>query len=93
MKWVGHVTCMGERKKVYKVLVGKLEGKKALKRPRHRWEVGIKMNLREICWEDVGWIYLAQDRDQWQAVCEHVDEPSGAGNTELVNYFETVKKL
>jgi hypothetical protein len=48
MRWAGHVACMGEERKVYKVLVGKPEGKRPLGRPRHRWEDGIRMDLREI---------------------------------------------
>jgi hypothetical protein len=54
---------MGQRRKLYEVLVGKLEGKRPLKRPGHRWENGIKMYLREIGWEGVWWIHLVQDRD------------------------------
>jgi hypothetical protein len=50
MWWAGHVACMGEEIKVYKVLVGKPEGKRSLGRPRRRWEDGIKMDLREIGW-------------------------------------------
>jgi hypothetical protein len=45
--WAGHVTRMGEERKVYMVLVGKPEGKRALGRPRRRWEDGIRMDLRE----------------------------------------------
>jgi hypothetical protein len=48
MRWVGHVACMGEETEVYRVLVGKLEGKRPLERPRHRWEDGIRMDHREI---------------------------------------------
>jgi hypothetical protein len=48
MRWAGHVACMGEERKVYSVLVGKPEGKRPLERPRHRWEDGIRMYLREI---------------------------------------------
>jgi hypothetical protein len=48
MTWVGHVTCMGEGRNVYRVLVGKPEGKRPLGRPRHRWKDGIKMDLQEI---------------------------------------------
>jgi hypothetical protein len=59
---------MGEERKVYKVLVGKLEGKRPLERPRHRWEDGIRMDLREISLGGVDWIRLAQDRDRWRAV-------------------------
>jgi hypothetical protein len=57
---------------VYRVLMGKPEGKRPLGRPRHRWEDGVRMNLREIGWESADWIQLAQDRDQWQAVVNTV---------------------
>jgi hypothetical protein len=50
MKWVGHVASMGEGRNVYRVLVGKPEGKRPLGRPRRGWEDGIKMDLREIGW-------------------------------------------
>jgi hypothetical protein len=48
MRWAGHVTRMGERRDVYRVLVGKPEGKKPLGRPRHRWEDNIRVDLREV---------------------------------------------
>jgi hypothetical protein len=48
MRWAEHVACMREERKVYKVLVRKSEGKKPLGRPRHRWEEGIRMDLRVI---------------------------------------------
>jgi hypothetical protein len=50
MRWVVHVTRMGEERIVYKVLVGKTEGKRPLERPRRRWKDGIRMELREIGW-------------------------------------------
>jgi hypothetical protein len=50
MRWAGHVARMGEGRNVYRVLVGKPEGKRSLERPRHRWEDGIKMDLREMVW-------------------------------------------
>jgi hypothetical protein len=50
MRWVGHVARMGEGRNVYRVLVGKPEGKRPLERPRHRWEDGIKMDFTEIGW-------------------------------------------
>jgi hypothetical protein len=59
---------MGEERKVYKVLVGKPKGKRPLGRKRHRWEDGIRMDLREIGLGDVDWIRMAQDRDRWRAV-------------------------
>jgi hypothetical protein len=59
---------MGEERKVYKVLVGKPEGRRPLGRPRRRWEDGIRMDLREIGFGGVDWIRLAHDRDRWWAV-------------------------
>jgi hypothetical protein len=63
---------MGEEKKVYKVSVGKPEGKRPLGRPRSRWEDRIRMDLREIGLGSVEWIRLAQDRDRWRAVVSTV---------------------
>jgi hypothetical protein len=59
---------MGEERKVYKVLVGKPEGKRPLGRPRRRWEDGIRVDLREIGLGGVDWIRLAQNRDGWRTV-------------------------
>ena len=56
---------MGERRGVYRVLVGKPEGKRPLGRPRRRWE-DIKMDLQEVGCGGMDWIGLAQDRDRWQ---------------------------
>jgi hypothetical protein len=72
MRWVGHVARMGEERNVYRVLMGKPEGKKPLGRPRHRWEDRIRMDLREIGWGSVDWIQLAQDRDWWWALVNMV---------------------
>jgi hypothetical protein len=63
---------MGEERKVYKVLVGKLERKRPLGRPTRRWEDGIRMDLREIGLGDVDWFRLAQDKDLWRAVLSAV---------------------
>jgi hypothetical protein len=57
---------MGEGKGVYKVLVGRPEGKRPLGRPRRRWEDNIKMDLREIGIDGANWIRLAQDRVRWR---------------------------
>jgi hypothetical protein len=54
---------MVEKRKVYKVLVGKPKGKRPLRRLRSRWEVEIRMDLRDIFWGE--WIQLARDRDWW----------------------------
>jgi hypothetical protein len=72
MRWVGHVAHMGEGRNVYRVLVGKPEGKRPLERPRRRWEDGIKVDLREIGWGGVEWIHLAEDRDHWRALLDVV---------------------
>jgi len=56
---------MGERVGVYRVLVGKPEGKRPLGRPRHRWEDNIKVDIQEVGCGGMDWIELAQDRDRW----------------------------
>jgi hypothetical protein len=55
---------MGEKRNVYRLLVGKSEGKRPLGRPRYRWTNNIQMDLGEIGWGSVDWIGLAQDRDK-----------------------------
>jgi hypothetical protein len=76
MRWAGHVACMGEERKVYEVLVRKPEGKKRVRKPRHRWEYGIRMDLTQTGWGGgVEWIHLAQDRDRWQVVLNAVMKP------------------
>ena len=64
MRWVGHVARMGEERGLYRVLVGKPEGKRPLGRPRRRWEDSIKMDLQEVGCEGMDGIELAQDRDR-----------------------------
>jgi hypothetical protein len=63
---------MGEGRGVYRVLVGKPEGKRPLGRPRHRWENNIMMDLQEVGCRGLEWIELAQDRDRWQALVNAV---------------------
>jgi hypothetical protein len=67
MRWVGHVARIGEGRGVYRVLVGRIEGKRPLGRPWRRWEDNIKMDLREIGIDGANWIRLAQDRVRWRA--------------------------
>jgi hypothetical protein len=62
----------GEKRNAYRILVGKLEGKRPLGRPRRRWVDNIKMDLREIEWDSMYWIDLAQDRDRWGALVNTV---------------------
>ena len=68
MRWAGHVARMGEDRGVHRVLVGKPEGKRPLRRPRHRWEDNIKMNLQEVGGGRGDWMELAEDRDRWRAL-------------------------
>jgi len=68
MRWAGHVARIGERRRVYGVLVGKLKVKRPLGRPRHRWEDNIKLDLQEAGSGGMDWIELAQDRDSWRAL-------------------------
>jgi hypothetical protein len=63
---------MGETRNAYRMLLGKPEGKRRLGRPRRRWVDNIKMDLREIGWDGMDWIQLAQDRDQWRALVNTV---------------------
>jgi len=63
---------MGERRGIFRVLVGKPEGKRPLGKPRCRWEDNIKMDLQEMGWGSIDWIELAQNRDSWQALVNAV---------------------
>jgi len=63
---------MGERKGVYRVLVGKPEGKRPLGRTRRRWKDNIKMDLQEVGYGGMDWIELAQHRDSWRALVNAV---------------------
>jgi hypothetical protein len=68
----GLVARMREIRNVYKILIGKSEGKKPLGRPRRRWEDSIRMNLTGIVWESGYWMHLAQDRNQWMTLVNTV---------------------
>ena len=63
---------MGEGRGVYRVLVVKPEGRRPLRRPRHRWEDNIRKDLREVGCGCVDWMELAQDRDRWRALVSAV---------------------
>jgi hypothetical protein len=67
MRWAGHVARTGEGRGVYRVLVGRPEGKRPLGKPKRRWEGNIKLDLREIGIDGANWIRWAQDRVQWRA--------------------------
>ena len=68
MRWAGHVARMGEEREVYRVLVGKPEGRSPLGRPRRRWVDNIRMDLQEVGCVYMDWIGLAQDRDSWRTL-------------------------
>jgi hypothetical protein len=72
MRWAGHVARMGEKRNAHRILVGKPEGRRPLGRPRRRWVDNIKMDLREIGWDGVDWVDLAQERDHWRALVNTV---------------------
>jgi hypothetical protein len=63
---------MGAKRNVYRILMGKPEGKSTLGRRRHRWQDNSRMDLREIGWGGMDWINLAQDRNQWRALVNMV---------------------
>jgi len=67
MRWAGYVERMGE-KRVYRVLVGRPEGKRPLGRPRRRWMDNIRNDLQEMECGYMDWIGLAQDRDRWRTL-------------------------
>jgi hypothetical protein len=66
LRWARHVARMGEGKGFFRVLVGKPEGKRPLRRPRRRWEDNIKLDLRDIEIDGANWIRLAQYKVQWR---------------------------
>jgi len=74
MRWAGHVTRMREDRGVHRVLVGKPERKRPLRRPRRRWEDNIKMDLQEVGVGREDWMELAQDRDRWRSLVGMVRE-------------------
>jgi len=72
MRWSGHVARIGEEWVVYRVFVGKPEGKRPLVRARRRWVDNIRMDLQEVGCRYVDWIGLAQDRDRWRTLVSAV---------------------
>jgi len=72
MRWTGHVARMGEERGVYRVLVGKPEGRRPLGKSRRRWADNIRMDLQEVRCRYMDWIGLAQDRDRWRTLVSAV---------------------
>jgi hypothetical protein len=87
MKWAGHVVRIGEKRNAYKILVGKPEGRRPLGKPRRRWVDNIKMDLKEIEWDDIDWTDLAQEGPVEDS-CEYGNEPSGS-----IKCWEVLEKL
>jgi hypothetical protein len=71
MGWAGHIAQM-EKKNVHRLLVGKPEGRRLLRKPRCSWVDNIRMDLGEVGWGDVDWIGLVQDRNRWRALVNSV---------------------
>jgi hypothetical protein len=72
MRWAGHLARTGENRNPYRIFMGMPEGKGPLGRLRRRWVDNIKLDLREIGWDSMDWIDLAQNRDQWRALVNTV---------------------
>ena len=72
MRWAGHVASMGEERRVYRVFVGKPEGKSPLGRRRRRWVDNIRMDLQEVGCGPMEWIGLVQYRDRWRTLVSAV---------------------
>jgi hypothetical protein len=72
MRWAEHVARKGDRRGAYRILVGKSDGKRPLGRPMRRWEDNIKMDPQEAGWGGMGWIDMAQDRDNWWTLVDAV---------------------
>jgi len=81
---VGKVALTGNIRIAYRVLVRRPERKINLGRPRHREDNNVKMDLQEVCWRSMEWIYLAQNRDKWRALLNAVLNnwvPQNSGNS------------
>jgi len=72
MRWAGHVARMGGEMGVYRILMGKPEGRRPMGSPRRRWVDNIKMNLQEVGCGYVDWTGLPQDRDRWRKLVSAV---------------------
>jgi len=72
IRWEVHVECMGDRRYVYSLLVGRPEGMKPFGSSWHRWEDNSKMDLQKVGWGGMGWTDLVQDRDRWLALVKVV---------------------
>ena len=89
IRWLGHVARMGERRGLYRVLVGKPEGKIQFERPRHRWEDNINMDIQEVGCGGMDWIEQAQDRDRNVAVRNTLTDIISANRVQVTEYILT----
>jgi hypothetical protein len=71
IKWAGHVGHMRDRRDAYRIFMRRHDGKRPLRRPRCKWD-SIKTDRQEVGWKGMDWIYLALDRDRWQALVNAV---------------------
>jgi hypothetical protein len=78
MRWAGHVARMEEKSNAYRILVGKLEGRRPLGRPRRRWMENIEIYLREIGWDGMACTGSGSGQGPVEGSCEHGYEPSGS---------------
>jgi hypothetical protein len=72
MRWVGYLSRIGGKRNAYRILVGQLNRKRPLGRPRRKWVDNIKIDLREIGWNGIDWLHLAQGMEQWRALVNTV---------------------
>jgi len=72
MRWAGHVARLGVSRGVYRILVGKPEGKSPLERSRRKWEDNVKIDLQEVGCGGMDWIDMGQNRDRWRAIVNAV---------------------
>jgi hypothetical protein len=72
MRWAGNVARTGENRNAYRILTGKPEGRRPLGRPRRRRLNNIKIDLRDLEWDGMNWIDVAQDRDKWRPLVNTV---------------------
>ncbi|KAJ4432257.1 hypothetical protein ANN_20874 [Periplaneta americana] len=89
LRWARHIAHMGESRNAYRVLFGRPEGKRSLGWPRRRWENNIKMDLREVGYDDREWINLAQDRDRWWAYVRAVYAGTDDSGPQITQFCHT----
>jgi hypothetical protein len=85
VRWAAHVARMGEKRNKYRLLLGKPEIKRPLRRPRRRWVDNIRMEFEEVGRVDVDWTGLAQDRNRWRALVNSVLNLRILSSIELVS--------